>query len=281
MSKIAYDPIKDSFAGFIRRSRVLRRIFYFILDLIFLRGWHVRRQLKKAGGKLDATREWKLLDAGCGFGQYDRFILDRFRKVRVASMDVKESYLEDCRFYFQDEIGKNRIQFFYGDLLDAGSLEQEAFDFIICIDVLEHIEQDRAALRNMARSLKPGGYFLMHSPSHYSSEDAGEEDSFVGEHARAGYSKQEITAKMQEAGLAPERVRYTYGRYGHFAWRLSVKVPLIWFNKIGMSAGLPLLVYYPLVIPLCLILNFLDLHVDNKKGNGVCAFGIRPPVGDG
>ncbi|MEX0994222.1 MAG: hypothetical protein WD599_01760, partial [Balneolaceae bacterium] len=78
MSKIAYDPIKDTFAGVIRRSRLLRRLFYFILDLFFLRGWHIRRRLKKAGRKLDEKGEWKLLDAGCGFGQYDRFILSRF-----------------------------------------------------------------------------------------------------------------------------------------------------------------------------------------------------------
>lgn len=265
------------FAGFIRRSHLLRRVFYFILDLFFLRSWHIRRELKKTGKQLDKKRVWKLLDAGCGFGQYDRFLLSQFKNVRVTSIDVKEDYLEDCKFYFQDEIERKRIEFITRDLLSSGGLGEREFDYVICIDVLEHIEQDMEAMINMVRSLKPGGFFLMHSPSHYSSGDADEEDSFVGEHARAGYSKQEITVKMQEAGLTLKRARYTYGRFGHFAWRLSVKVPLIWFNKMGMSAGLPLIVYYPLVMPLCLILNFLDLHVDNKKGNGVFAYGIRQP----
>lgn len=187
MSKIAYDPVKDRFAGIIRNSRWLRRLFYFFLDLFFLRSWHIRRILKNRGSQFDEKGEWKLLDAGCGFGQYDRFILSKFNNVNVHSVDVKEDYLEDNRHYFQDEIKKKRIQFYEADLLGFSS--DIKFDFIICIDVLEHIENDVNVMKNLQKCLKDGGYFLMHSPSHYSEEDADEDDSFVGEHARPGYSK--------------------------------------------------------------------------------------------
>lgn len=273
MSKIAYDPVKDRFAGIIRNSRWLRRLFYFLLDLFFLRSWHIRRILKNRGSQFDEKGEWKLLDAGCGFGQYDRFILSKFNNVNVHSVDVKEDYLEDNRHYFQDEIKKKRIQFYEADLLGFSS--DIKFDFIICIDVLEHIENDVNVMKNLQKCLKDGGYFLMHSPSHYSEEDADEDDSFVGEHARPGYSKEEITSKLNSAGFDSVKPHYTYGFWGHKAWVLSVKWPMIWFNKIKLFAAIPLLIYYPIVMPFCLLLNFADLFTKNEKGNGIYALAIK------
>ncbi|HKK44913.1 MAG TPA: hypothetical protein VJ964_05295, partial [Balneolaceae bacterium] len=92
MSRIAYDPVKDRFANIIRRFRFLRTIFYKLLDLFFLRSWYVRDILREYGSEIDAKGSWKLLDAGSGFGQYDRFILQEFQKVQVKSLDVKADY---------------------------------------------------------------------------------------------------------------------------------------------------------------------------------------------
>lgn len=275
MSKIAYDPVKDRFAGIIRNSRWLRRTFYFLLDLFFLRSWHIRRILKEKGRELDQKGEWKLLDAGCGFGQYDRFILSQFKNVKIHSVDVKEHYLDDNRNYFRDEIKKKRIQFYEADLLEFSS--EQRFDFIICIDVLEHIEDDVIVMRNLNSCLKNKGYFLMHSPSHYSEEDADEDDSFVGEHARTGYSKEEITSKLKSAGFVSVKPHYTYGFWGHKAWILSVKWPMIWFTNLKLLAVLPLLIYYPLVMPFCLLMNVADLYTKNEKGTGIYALAGKVP----
>ncbi|WP_340104715.1 class I SAM-dependent methyltransferase [Rhodohalobacter sp. 8-1] len=269
MSKIEYDPVKDKFSAIIKNSRVLRRIFYFLLDLFFLRSWHIRRMIKRAGEALDQKGEWKLLDAGCGFGQYDRFILSCFDNVTVDSVDVKKDYLRDNEHYFEDEIKRGEVQFYYADLLQFDA--DKTFDMAICIDVLEHIEEDVRVMENISKHLKHGGYFLMHSPSHYSEEDGDEDDSFVGEHARPGYSKEEISDKLKQAGLEPKRVHYTYGFWGHKAWVLSVKWPMIWFNKLGLFAAIPLLIYYPVVMPFCLLMNLADLYTKNEKGNGIYA----------
>ncbi len=269
MSAIAYDPVKDKFSAIIKNNRLLRRIFYFLLDLFFLRSWHIRRVLRKVGGQLDKQKNWNLLDAGSGFGQYDRFILSKFNRVQVDSVDLKEDYLSDNRHYFEKDIRNNKIRFYKADLLNFSS--DTEFDMAICIDVLEHIEEDITVMQNLGESIKPGGYFLMHSPSHYSEEDGDEEDSFVGEHARPGYSKEEISEKLQAAGFIPEKVQYTYGFWGHKAWILSVKWPMIWFNKMGLAAVIPLILYYPIVMPFCLFMNWTDLYTKNKKGNGIYA----------
>ena len=69
MSRIAYDPVKDRFANIIRRFRFLRTLFYKLLDLFFLRSWYVRDILRKYGSHNDQQGQWRLLDAGSGFGQ--------------------------------------------------------------------------------------------------------------------------------------------------------------------------------------------------------------------
>lgn len=269
MSKIEYDPVKDKFSAIIKNSRFLRRVFYFLLDLFFLRSWHIRRVISKTASQMDPSGDWNMLDAGCGFGQYDRFILSEFKNVTVDSVDVKKDYLRDNKHYFEDDVEKGRIRFYYADLVQFET--EKTFDMAICIDVLEHIQQDVRVMTNISHHLKKGGYFLMHSPSHYSEEDGDEDDSFVGEHARPGYSKEEISAKLKQAGLQPEKVHYTYGFWGHKAWVLSVKWPMIAFNKLGLLAALPLLIYYSIVLPFCLLMNVSDLYTKNEKGNGVYA----------
>lgn len=269
MSRIAYDPVKDRFANIIRNNRLLQSIFYKLLDLFFLRSWYVRSILKEYGSAIDQQGYWTLLDAGSGFGQYDRFLLSEFPNIKVKAIDVKADYLQDSRKYFAREIQEGRISFQQENLLAL--TYEEDFDFTICIDVLEHIEQDRQVIENIHRALKPGGYFLMHSPSVYSEEDAGDDDSFVDEHARVGYSRADIQNKMESAGFSPVDIAYTYGKKGHLAWELLIKYPMLWMNKIKLWALPIMAVYYIFTLPFGLMLMKLDMWDTNEKGTGIYA----------
>lgn len=273
MTKIAYDPVKDQLAKLVRNSVFLRRIFYSLLNLLFLRSWHLRRLIVLKCQELDASGEWNLLDAGCGFGQYDHFLLNRFTNVNITSIDIKSSYLEDNRNFFQEEIRQGRIQFELADLLTVDM--DKKFDFIICIDVLEHVEEDQKVIHNLSSMLKKGGYFLMHSPSHLSEDDGDEDDTFVGEHARTGYSKNEIEEKLMIAELMPEITQYTYGKWGRRAWKLSIKWPMILLNKFKLFALIPLLFYYPVILPWVIFMNFADLFFGNESGNGIYSLAKR------
>ena len=273
MSKIAYDPVKDRFARLIRRSRWLRSLFYKLLDLFFLRSWYVRRVLRNFGGELDRQGPWKLLDAGCGFGQYDRFILKQFDHVEVTAVDIKEDYLEDCRLYFEQEILDGRILFHRTDLLEFA--DEEQYDFVLCVDVLEHIEEDVQVMRNLRSSLKPGGYFLMHSPSIFAEADADDEDTFVEEHARTGYSEEELRDKMEAAELTPIRIAYTYGDRGHRAWELLIKYPMLWMTRWKLWVVPFMAIYYLFTLPVGLVLMRLDMKQENRQGTGIYGIGKR------
>jgi SAM-dependent methyltransferase len=273
MSKIPYDLVKDKLARLMRLFPWVRGAFFTVLNLLFLRSWHIRRVIRT----LERDREpgtWRILDAGCGFGQYDHFLLNSFEHVEILAVDVKEDYLRDCREYFSKQIETGRIVFEKADLRTLEN--RDSFDLILCIDVLEHIEEDVEVIRNLTALLKEGGYFLMHSPSALSSRDAGEgEESFVEEHARSGYMKEEIKGKLESAGLVVEASEYTYGKSGHVSWKISVKWPMLLFRKIGLFALPILFVYYSLLLPLILIMNGIDLFTVKTSGFGIWALGRK------
>ncbi len=126
-------------------------------------------------------------------------------------------------------------------------------------------------MQNINRSLQSGGYFLMHSPSIYSEEDADGDESFVDEHARPGYSKSDIRDKLEKSGFTVLDVAYTYGTKGHLAWELIIKYPMLWLNKIKLWALPVMAIYYIPVLPLSLILMALDIRDENERGAGIYA----------
>ena len=269
MSRIAYDPVKDAFAGMIRGRRWLRTGFYKLLNLFFLRSWHVRSMVRHLHAiNFSGHQKWSVLDAGSGFGQYDRFLLDEFSNAVIRAVDVKETYLEDCRSYFAPDIGKGRITFENLDLLKLAA--RDKYDFVLCVDVMEHIENDTAVLGNISRSLKEGGFFLMHSPSHLSGEDAEEEEgSFVDEHARTGYSREEIDKKLRKCGLIPVDINYTYRKWGHASWVIMIKWPMLLLNRLGMWSAIVLPFYYLIILIPGLIMMNADLTNGREEGKGI------------
>jgi len=64
-----YDPVKNIFAQIIKKFPFLRIVFYKILDLMFLRSWYVRRELKELRKKF-GNKNISIYDAGSGYGQY-------------------------------------------------------------------------------------------------------------------------------------------------------------------------------------------------------------------
>ena len=67
-----YDPIKRSLGEVFNKTPMLRKMFYNLLDLLLLRTWHVKKEIrqwsKTQSGNLN------ILDAGSGFGQYSYFL---------------------------------------------------------------------------------------------------------------------------------------------------------------------------------------------------------------
>jgi 2-polyprenyl-3-methyl-5-hydroxy-6-metoxy-1,4-benzoquinol methylase len=261
-----YDPVKDIFAKVIRNYPKLRILFYKILDLMFLRSWYVRRELRNLRRILN-NRKLEIYDAGTGYGQYTYFMSKHLTPNNIYAIDVKEEWIKDCREFFKSEDISN-VSFGIEDLTEIN--HENKFDIIVCVDVMEHIENDVKVFQNFYRAMKHGGYLLINTPSIYGGSDVHDDsgESFIGEHARDGYSREDLESKLIPLGFSVYKSRYTYGFWGDKAWRLGIKYPIMLVNKSKFFlVVLPF--YYIIALPFSLIMMYIDYSIKNKIGSGI------------
>jgi len=104
----------------------------------------------------------QVLEVGPGSGLYLPTLASKAKE--CFATDIEEGYLTSARG-LQDRYSNLRV---VRDDISATSLEAASFDFILCSEVIEHLADSRAALRNMARLLRPGGTLLLSTPQRYS-----------------------------------------------------------------------------------------------------------------
>lgn len=261
-----YDPIKNIFAAIIKRIPLLRILFYKILDLMFLRSWYVRRELKRLR-KVFNGKEISIYDAGMGYGQYTYFMSNKLMPNKIYAVDVKEEWIRDCEEFFRER-KFNNVCFGIEDLTKIE--HEQKFDLIVCVDVMEHIEDDIRVFKNYYRALRPGGYLLINTPSIYGGSDVHEDtdESFIGEHAREGYSYEDLKNKLEPLGFIINRYKYSYGFWGDKAWRLGIKYPLQLVN-LSKLFFLLLPIYYIVTFPFTFVMMYADFKGVNSVGSGI------------
>lgn len=267
-----YDPIKRGLGGVFNRTPFLRKIFYRLLDLLLLRAWHIKRELRKARRQIGVNAD--VLDAGSGFGQYTWYMSRLSKHWKIKGVDVKEEQIEDCNKFFE-KIGRGeQVRFEIGDLTKFR--EEDKYDVVLCVDVMEHILEDVEVFRNYVFSMKKGGILLISTPSDQGGSDVHDDhdDSFIEEHVRDGYNIGEIGDKLRTAGFSEVYPKYSYGWPGKISWRLSMKYPIIMLNTSRLFYFL-LPIYYLVTFPFSLILNYLDVSLKQKTGTGLIVRAVK------
>ncbi|HEX7492590.1 MAG TPA: class I SAM-dependent methyltransferase [Bacteroidales bacterium] len=261
-----YEPIKRSLGKFFAGSPFLRKTLYFLLDLLLLRTWHVKKALRKIA--LQFPAEASVLDAGSGFGQYTWRMSRMNRKWKVRAVDINQEQIDDCNTFFRKTGLSDRVTFHSCDLTTLN--ESNCYDIVLSVDVMEHIEEDIVVFQNFYKSLKNNGILLISTPSDKGGSDvhSDQEESFIDEHVRDGYGIKEITEKLSLSGFRNIEASYTYGKPGNISWRLSMKYPVKMLNTSYLFFLL-LPFYYILFFPVSIILNIFDLFLTHKTGTGL------------
>jgi len=265
-----YDPIKRSLGRVFNQTPVLRKVFYQLLDLLLLRAWHIRKELRKRSNK--EPEVLAILDAGSGFGQYTYRMAKWFPNARIKAVDIKPEQIEDCNQFMQKVGLNNQVTFEMADLTQFQ--EEEKYDLVLSVDVMEHIEEDVLVFKNFMASMKKGGMLLISTPSDQGGSDSHDHDheegvhGFIDEHVRDGYNIVEIEDKLKSAGFSRVEAKYSYGSPGKISWKLSMKYPIL---MLGVSKIFFIILpfYYLIAYPFALILNFLDLGMKHKSGTGL------------
>lgn len=136
--------------------------------------------------------ERRILDIGCGTGT-NLAELNRFGS--VEGVDSEPAAVEQCRRdgWNVTEVGDGALPFADG-----------SFDVVTLLDVIEHVDDDRALLAEARRLLAHGGTVLVAVPAYtwmWGAQD-------VISHHRRRYTASRLRAALVDAGLVPRRTTY-------------------------------------------------------------------------
>jgi 2-polyprenyl-3-methyl-5-hydroxy-6-metoxy-1,4-benzoquinol methylase len=161
---------------------------------------HARRYNEWVWDQLAPHIGDRVLEIGCGVGNFTRFLRNR---ERVVATDNNQRYLElvGRSLAHFDNVSVRHINWEDPDL---DSLRGEGFDTILCLNVLEHIENDDGALATFAALLKPGGRLVLQVPA--LRKLYGEIDRAIGHYRR--YERNALATQLQAHGFEIEEARY-------------------------------------------------------------------------
>jgi SAM-dependent methyltransferase len=117
------------------------------------------RWIFKALGKHIGTR---ILEVGCGIGNMTPFFLDA---EDLTCIDVAPESVDLVRRLFAAHPQVSALAADVADPAIVGRLGPGRYDTAVCINVLEHVEADAAALRNLRALLRPGGKLVLFVPA--------------------------------------------------------------------------------------------------------------------
>ncbi|MBK9164469.1 MAG: class I SAM-dependent methyltransferase [Acidobacteria bacterium] len=141
----------------------------------------------------------RILDVGCGTGA-NLEMLSQFGS--AEGVDVSDEALEFCR--------RKGLAVQKG-LAEKLPYADETFDITTALDVVEHLDDDIAGLKEMHRVTKTGGYSLIFVPAFMWLWGVQDDIS----HHRIRYTRKQIVERLEKAGYTVERA--TYANFTFFA----------------------------------------------------------------
>jgi SAM-dependent methyltransferase len=118
-----------------------------------------------------------VIEIGTGYGNFYKLIkpnCDNYYSVDIdqTAIDIAMHKNSNCTYFLGD----------IADIDFASSIKQYSFDTVICLNVLEHIKEDKTAIENMLKILKIKGYLVVFVPAFQKLYSL--MDSFAGHHRR-------------------------------------------------------------------------------------------------
>ena len=212
-------------------------------------------------------RRGRLLDVGCGRGEYVVWAARRYPVLDVCvGVDEMEREASGPFLRSPDSLA-GRVH------LIAGLFEKELvrahgpFRVLLCVDVLEHVPEDLAFVREMAAVAAHGASLIVHVPAvnqRHALRAVGAEferrrAAGTDQHVREGYSADGIRELLEGGGWSVEMLRPTFGPIA-IAWA-DADYALAELGRIGFLVRASLL-------PLTVAGAVLSKRIVPERGNG-------------
>ena len=174
-----------------------RQVYDRMAELADTHWWYVARRRVLTDlirREVRPPRQANILEIGCGTGHNLR-ALNEFGHVDAVEVDP------EARELATKKLGKRIAS---SPLPQLDDVDDRGYDLIAALDVIEHVEDDAAAIAAIAARLKPGGKLLMTVPAHqwmWSAHD-------VVNHHKRRYSKAALRRLLEGSPLAIDRIGY-------------------------------------------------------------------------
>jgi SAM-dependent methyltransferase len=152
----------------------------------------------------------RVLDAGAGIGTFTA--LAAAAGAEVTALEPNPAFVSHLRERFPEVTVVEAP----AEALWPGLGE---FDSILCLNVLEHVRDDAAALRGFCEALRPGGALLLLVPAH--PRLYGGYDRAAGHERR--YDRRTLRARVEAAGFDVETLRHV-NPLGALGWLVRVRL---------------------------------------------------------
>lgn len=167
--------------------------------LIGVDNWFNQHRFTLATKFMHSSDKQKLLDYGCGNGLFLQYLLNNDWSLSLSGFDpyLTSEYTNEIKILVNKGINFHK---------QLNLVANTTYDVVTALDVIEHIEDDKQALIDIHKILKPDGKLLLIVPSHpwlYSLHDA------AGGHYRR-YTKKSIQAVLMEAGFTVIHQEYFF-----------------------------------------------------------------------
>ncbi len=199
----------------------------------------------------------RVLEAGCGIGNFTEQMLDRERLI-CADLDPYYTEVIGRRYSHLSNVRTTRMDL--SDPKDFEPIVDEKPDTVISLNVVEHIEDDLSTLKNYHDVLQPGGHVIILVPAHQWLFS--ECDRTLGHFRR--YTRAMLSERMKEAGFEVVQTS-EFNRLGVLGWYVSGKM-----GRKDLSPGQMKL--FNRLLPAAKLIE----RVDSLPGLSVIAIGRKP-----
>jgi len=166
----------------------------------------------------------RILDIGCGSGRPTSAAY-QFEEVSVIGADIN---LDDVietknRLKYHDKLGEHgggRWELLVADVTRL-PFRDDYFDLVICSEVLEHIHNDKTAVAEVIRVLKPGSQLVISAPRYWPericwaiSRDYYNVDNG---HLRI-YKKKELITLFEKSGVKKQAIHFAHSLHTPYWW---------------------------------------------------------------
>jgi ubiquinone/menaquinone biosynthesis C-methylase UbiE len=128
--------------------------------------------------RVGLTENSRLLDVGCGAGHTSAHIVNTYG-CQVFGVDISPEAIERAHDLY-------KLNFSVGDI-SALDFPDSSFDVVLCESVLIFVENKHAALKEMGRLVKPGGFLALNELCQSSSDDANKTKDYFARPEMGGF----------------------------------------------------------------------------------------------